>query len=268
MAEKADTAPAIIVPPTIENNNNRIVDDTPVIAANQNTEKAKPTIRLADEIDEAEEKTEAKPKKTIILVDDVEEDDLSPIVIKKKTTDSTKTAAADNNAPKDTAAAKPADSKPAEAKAESKTADTKAESKTADTKAEAKAESKPADEKPAAAASAGGKVPTGKLITDAQAAMKSKDFDTAVQLLVQATTQEPNNFRAWLSLAKANEARGKLDLAISSAEKACKIQKAASCYNYLGDLYNKKGDTDSAQAAFKQAVAIDPNYTIAQQKIK
>ncbi len=200
--------------------------------------------------------------KRIMLVDD--DDDLAPIAVpakKKDTTDDTKSSAVDN---KDKTTAKDTKDTAADNKDKTTAKDT---AKPAETKP---AETKPAETPKSDSAQAGNsdKVPTGKLIADAQTAMGKRDFDTAVQLLMLATTQEPKNYRAWFSLAKANEGRGKIDIAISNAEKACKIQRTAGCYVYVGDLYRKSGDQAGAKKAYEEAIAIDPNNAAAKSRLQ
>ena len=111
-------------------------------------------------------------------------------------------------------------------------------------------------------------VPTGKLIADAQSAMSKNDFATAVKLLEQATQQEPKNQRAWLTMAKANERLGKLELAITEAERSCNISKSAGCYVYLGDLNKKAGKSEDSTQAYLKALEIDPNNAAAKNKIQ
>ena len=141
------------------------------------------------------------------------------------------------------------------AKAEVKTAPkaepapvAKAEVKTAP-----KAEPAPAPTPAPSAAAKSGNVPTGKLIADAQAAMGKNDFSGAVSLLQQAIAQEPNNRRAHMGLAKANERQGRWGLAARHAKTACSLMETASCYKYLGDLYTKAGMNDEAAQAYQKA---------------
>ena len=211
-------------------------------AAAQNTEPAN-NKKFVILVDDEPSPAPAKNTKTTLLVDD---DDIAPIALsqKKQNTDTSKSAAVDNK-----------DTPKEQAKTEAAPAAQPKQAAEAPKQAENKADS-------------GDKVPVSKLIADAQSAMSKKDFDTAVQLLVQATTREPNNARAWLTLAKANDLRGKQDLAIASAEKACKLQKTASNYIYLGDLYRKTGDAASAKAAYEQAKAIDPNNSALQTRLQ
>ena len=110
-------------------------------------------------------------------------------------------------------------------------------------------------------------LPTAKLIADAQAAMSKQQFAEAVKMLEAATKKDPNNHRAWLSLAKANERLGKLAIAASQAEKSCKLSKTDSCYTYLGDLRGKAG-MDNARDAYLKALEINPNNAKAKSKVK
>ena len=233
---------------------NKAVDDSNSVILNNNTDNKK-TVILVDDEPAPVVASNTNNNKRILLVDD--DDEIAPIAVpaKKKDTDASKSAAIDNQ---DKAAAKDS-AKPAETKP--------AETKPAETKP---AETKPAETPKSDAAQAGNsdKVPTGKLIAEAQTAMGKRDFDTAVQLLMLATTQEPKNYRAWFSLAKANEGRGKLDVAISNAEKACKIQRTAGCYVYVGDLYRKSGDSAGAQKAYEEAISIDPNNAAAKSRLQ
>ena len=130
-----------------------------------------------------------------------------------------------------------------------KTTPSAAEAKTAPTDGQRPSE-KPAPARPAAA---GGRVPTAKLIADANVAMNKRDFTGAVKVLEQAVKQDPRNGRAHFTLAKANERLGKLALAAQNANTACELLKAASCYEYLGDLYTKIGQNAEAAKAYQKA---------------
>ena len=130
-----------------------------------------------------------------------------------------------------------------------KTAPSAAEAKTAPTDGQLPSEMPP----PARPAAVGGRVPTAKLIADANAAMNKRDFSGAVKVLEQAVKQDPRNGRAHFTLAKANERLGKLALAAQNANTACELLKAASCYEYLGDLYTKIGQNAEATKAYQKA---------------
>ncbi len=235
-AKAVDPTPSVILNPQPEPE--KAADTAPAAAPTEQPANNKKFVILVDD-DPAPAAPAPKPKSPLL----VDNDEVAPFVLspKKQNTDTSKSAAVDSKS----AAADNKDTPKEPAKAEAAPA----------------AQPKPAEAPKQADnnAGSGDKVPVSKLIADAQAAMSKKDFDAAVQLLVQATTREPNNARAWLTLAKANDLRGKHDLAIASAEKACKLQKSASNYIYLGDLYRKTGDAANAKAAYEQAQAIDPN---------
>ncbi|MBQ9243351.1 MAG: tetratricopeptide repeat protein [Proteobacteria bacterium] len=208
------------------------VDQPPVVQPQPTVVLSQPNVILPDDVMAKNDAPQQQAKPTIKLVDA----DLKPIETPK----------------------------PAANKAQPETPKTAANS----AQAAANPASAPKETPKANTASNTGAVPTGKLIADANLAMQKKDFATAASLLQQATKQDPSNSRAWLSLAKVDEAQGKLPIAASHAEKSCSISKTASCYVYLGNLRSKAGMTAEAQAAYRKALELDPNNAQAKAKLK
>ncbi|MCL2326059.1 MAG: tetratricopeptide repeat protein [Proteobacteria bacterium] len=124
-----------------------------------------------------------------------------------------------------------------------------------------------ADTEPKKPATADAAVPTGKLMADAQTAMRANDFSLAVTLLEQAVKQEPNNGKAWFALARARDGQNNLTEAISSAVKACSLWNHASCHVYLGDLYSKSNQKDNARQSYEKAKALGGNADTIDAKI-
>ena len=232
------TAPAQPTPTQPSAAQNSKADTTAQAAANTKTEPANPAAQTQPQNDSSAQQNE---RPTIKLVDT----ELKPVTPKPANAQTNQDKPKTNT----TATANNTQDKP----------------KTNTTATANNAQDKPT---PSPSSANKGSVPTGKLIADANAAMQKRDFSTAVSLLEQATKQDPGNSRAWLSLAKANEAQGKLPLAASQAEKSCNLAKSAPCYVYLGNLQSKAGMTAQAQAAYKKALELDPNNAQAKAKLQ
>ncbi len=74
---------------------------------------------------------------------------------------------------------------------------------------------------------------------------------------------EPGMAAAWSNLANVEAERGNLDKAIEMAERAVAAGGGAAVAMTLGQLLERKGDTDAAAAAYRQAVSADPRSPMA-----
>ena len=115
--------------------------------------------------------------------------------------------------------------------------------------------------KPASSSSQGakGEVSTSKLIADAQKSLSQKDYGGAIELLKQATAQEPSNHRAWFVMARAYDAQHNTAKAVECAKKACGLSKQASYQLFLGDMLVKYGDKAGAKMAYEVAKSLGAN---------
>ncbi len=142
------------------------------------------------------------------------------------------------------------------AEAAAKAAKAVEEAKAAEAAAKAAQAAKPASSSSQAAK---GEVSTSKLIADAQKSLSQKDYGGAIELLKQATAQEPSNHRAWFVMARAYDAQHNTAKAVECAKKACGLSKQASYQLFLGDMLVKYGDKAGAKMAYEVAKSLGAN---------
>ena len=142
------------------------------------------------------------------------------------------------------------------AEAAAKAAKAVEEAKAAEAAAKAAQAAKPASSSSQAAK---GEVSTAKLIADAQKSLSQKDYGGAIELLKQATAQEPSNHRAWFVMARAYDAQHNTAKAVECAKKACGLSKQASYQLFLGDMLVKYGDKAGAKKAYEVAKSLGAN---------
>lgn len=96
--------------------------------------------------------------------------------------------------------------------------------------------------KPRAGTPAGG-------YTDAERAVKAKEYDKAIAILEQVVAKEPRNVDALNYLAYSNRELGRFDVALGQYQRALAIDANHRGANeYLGQLYLKLGKVTEAQA--------------------
>jgi Flp pilus assembly protein TadD len=87
-----------------------------------------------------------------------------------------------------------------------------------------------------------------------------KNFDESLRL-------NPNLFNAWLGLGLLARQQGKLDEAITDLSRSIELQPTAqSCFE-LGHTFAQAGRIAEARESYRQALQIDPGFTVAQQAI-
>ena len=84
-------------------------------------------------------------------------------------------------------------------------------------------------------------------------------YDPARELLVQATTSEPQNARAWYNLGLLQKSTGDAEASLASFEKAAALQPGdAHSHYFVGLMAAQIQQYDRAVAAFTRALEIDP----------
>lgn len=85
-----------------------------------------------------------------------------------------------------------------------------------------------------------------------------KEFERAVELDSENATAR---FGRGVGRLMAPEGFGRdLDGAVEDLELACKKDASAEAYYYLGTAYKSKGLKNKAEAAFKKALELKPDY--------
>lgn len=108
---------------------------------------------------------------------------------------------------------------------------------------------------PAVAAGGGGGSSTPRIteITQAQAAIDSKDYRGALPLLQAAVAKQPDSADAWNLMGYAHRKLGMKEKAFEYYQKALAIDKDhRGALEYLGELYLESGRTQEAKAMLKR----------------
>lgn len=79
----------------------------------------------------------------------------------------------------------------------------------------------------------------------------------------EAIRLEPGQSEASVALAGLYQKSGKRDQAIGLLDSALGTQKSATAYSLRGVILQSKGDFQGARQAYEQALAIDPQYSVA-----
>ena len=156
----------------------------------------------------------------------------------------------------------------AEARAQAEKQKAAEAAKAAEAKAAAEKQ-KTAEAKAAAAKTAKSQsdVSASKLIADAQKLLSQKKFDDAIQVLKQATGQEPSNARAWFVMGRAYDAQNNTAKALDCAKKACSLDKKAQYEIFRGDMLVKFGDKAGAKESYQKAISLGGNSAQIESKI-
>lgn len=95
-----------------------------------------------------------------------------------------------------------------------------------------------------------------------------KDFKAAEEEYRQVLARQANQAGTWASLGDALLGQARNDDAIIALEKAVELdQTQAPWFNRLGALHAMKGNWPEAEAAFNQALTIDPELTVARNNL-
>lgn len=93
------------------------------------------------------------------------------------------------------------------------------------------------------------------------AANSPLDQSSLIKTLVDATAENPDNFRAWVELGNTYFDTGQPANAIQAYEKALALNpNDANVQTDLGVMYRRDGQPEKAVAAFEKASAIDPSH--------
>src|SRR6266700_22718 len=108
-------------------------------------------------------------------------------------------------------------------------------------------------------------------LAGAREAMKTGNFDQAVQSMTEATQIDPNRDLIWFTMGEAlrgqAKSKEKTDRAASKEaygkaaeayQKAIAIKPQGAYYNNLADAYAHSGDVDGAVKAYNEAATLDP----------
>jgi len=94
-----------------------------------------------------------------------------------------------------------------------------------------------------------------------------KEYQQAEEMFRRVVTQN-NNASAWASLGDALLGQARNAEAIEALEKAVEIdQTEASWFNRLGALQAMEGRYDKAEAAFNEALKLDPKFSVARNNL-
>lgn len=87
----------------------------------------------------------------------------------------------------------------------------------------------------------------------------------AVPLLREAVASNPANYQAWYLLGRAYQQQGNTDQALAAFRRAITIEPRAPCLIALGKAVQSLESLDKAeaQAAFEQAIALEPSNALA-----
>jgi Flp pilus assembly protein TadD len=91
-----------------------------------------------------------------------------------------------------------------------------------------------------------------------QTRLDSNDARGAERAFQQALELAPDNAKGTLGLGTAQLHQGKLDRAISALTQAANMSSEATAYNRLGIAQILRGQSDAAQAAFKESLRLVP----------
>ena len=99
-----------------------------------------------------------------------------------------------------------------------------------------------------AVAAGGDSTPRITELTEAQAAIDKRDFQSAVPLLQAALAKAPDNADAWNLMGFAYRKLGKINKALEFYQKALTIDRDhRGALEYLGELYLETGRADDAK---------------------
>jgi tetratricopeptide (TPR) repeat protein len=104
------------------------------------------------------------------------------------------------------------------------------------------------------------------LFQNGQTAIKTKNYDDAIDAFSQLIKLIPNTAAADLFYLRgyAYEQKGDLEMAIADYTNACKINPHDPWpYYNRGKVYNRKGEYDKAIEDFSQALSLNPDFTSA-----
>lgn len=92
------------------------------------------------------------------------------------------------------------------------------------------------------------------------AAQQSGDAASALERLSAAARQAPDDVRIALALASVHQTRGELAQAAACIERVVHLRKDPALWNNLGVMRKQLGETAAAQAAFREAAALQPGH--------
>ncbi|MCE5315363.1 MAG: tetratricopeptide repeat protein [Armatimonadota bacterium] len=98
--------------------------------------------------------------------------------------------------------------------------------------------------------------------------LKSGRIDEAISALENVAQLYPNDPQIHSYLGMAFNQKGNVDQSAAAFEKSLHLQQTPKAHYNLGLAYNAAGKTDDAAEQFRRAVALDPNYTLAQDALR
>jgi tetratricopeptide (TPR) repeat protein len=102
--------------------------------------------------------------------------------------------------------------------------------------------------------------PTAWLTRRGEALVDAGKFSAAIEVLKEATQQNPNDAEAWFQLGRAHEGMGDLPAALESYETATRAKRDHSeAWRHLGMLYGNMGRSAEAWEVMHQLARIHPD---------
>lgn len=103
-----------------------------------------------------------------------------------------------------------------------------------------------------------------KTLMRGKALFKEGRIDEAVEVLEDATREDPGSYDAFAYLGAAYARQGRCNLVIGALRRACEIRPNCPSSHYnLGQAYEAAGVPREAWFEYKRALELDPNYGLA-----